>query len=332
MAPDDNIVIHVVMTEPLKLEHKEKFRQLEQMFPKVKFVIYSGIFVQQHITQAFPMTDGWHTIGGGPGWLIQGMAARLLLDKILPTSIHKIIYLDGDILVFDSLRDLWNKLPKENYAVAGVCDGCRKGPHIYPSDTQIALIRDLQVYCPGVSFPFYVHSAVLVFDLGMIRQEGLFPKVIAWMMRYHPIFPDQDAINAVLNGRILECEGKWATFSGTSFNCSPAIQKSIPDAAIIHFCGHPKPWVKPYKIINGRWWQPKRWPILWKYLTLQPPTLWHQYRQASPWKHTKGALFVELFGTWEDCKIFIPVFAIIATIFALLLLGIYHFCLWRQKK
>jgi lipopolysaccharide biosynthesis glycosyltransferase len=309
MDSRDSIIFHIVMTEILHPEHREKFQQLEKLFP-VKFKIYDDALTAQHIAEAFPMTDGWHKIGCD-AWHLQGMASRLVLDKILSPSIHKVIYLDTDILVFSSLRELWNKLPQEPYAIAGVCDGCM-GPHIYPSRVQRERIKDLQIYCPGVSFPFYVHSAVLVFDLDVIRQERLFPKVIEWMMCYHPVFPDQDALNAVLNGRILECEGKWATI------IRPIIQNPIKDAAISHLGGQPKPWAKPHKVINGRWWQPKRWPILWKYITLQPPTLWHQYRQDSPWKHSKWAMLGELFSTWNDAKVFLSTFSVII-IFMLLL-------------
>jgi lipopolysaccharide biosynthesis glycosyltransferase len=323
MDPGDRIVFHVVMTEVLHPEHREKFQQLESLFP-VKFEIYDDALIAQRITEAFPMTDGWYKIGED-AWHLQGMASRLVLDKILPSSIHKVIYLDTDVLAFSSLRKLWNKLPQEPYVIAGICDGC-VDPHIYPSKHQRVNIKKLQVYCPDVSFPFYVHSAVLVLDLDIIRKEILFPKVIEWMMHYRPTYPDQDALNAVLNGRILECEGEWGIFS------RPAMQSPIKDVAISHFAGQPKPWAKPHKVINGRWWQPKRWPILWKYITLQPPTLWHQYRQESPWKYSKWVILKELFGTWNDAKIFLSVFSVII-IFMLLLAKIFRIPhRWTENK
>jgi lipopolysaccharide biosynthesis glycosyltransferase len=70
------------------------------------------------------LPNGWQRIGQD-AWPIK--AARLVLDKILPETIHKVIYLDGDILVLDSLKDLWQKLPKENYAIAGIKRRKRKG-------------------------------------------------------------------------------------------------------------------------------------------------------------------------------------------------------------
>ena len=43
-------------------------------------------------------TNGWNPI----------VLARLLLDKILPSGISKIIYLDGDTIVRGNILDLWN--------------------------------------------------------------------------------------------------------------------------------------------------------------------------------------------------------------------------------
>lgn len=46
---------------------------------------------------------------------------RCLLATILPETIEKVVYMDCDVLVLQSLRDLWNT-PMENIAVAGVQD------------------------------------------------------------------------------------------------------------------------------------------------------------------------------------------------------------------
>jgi len=41
MAPEDSVVIHIVMTEPFTTDHRKKFRQLERIFaPRVKIVFY----------------------------------------------------------------------------------------------------------------------------------------------------------------------------------------------------------------------------------------------------------------------------------------------------
>jgi lipopolysaccharide biosynthesis glycosyltransferase len=313
------------MTEPLKPEHREKFQQLENLFPKIQIQIHDDERTIQCIAEALIMPSGWLKIGID-AWPVKGMAARLVLDKILPETLHKVIYLDGDILVFDSLKDLWQKLPKENYAIAGIADNCRD-PVIFPSQATLERLRELHIYCPDVSFPLYINSGVLVMDLDILRRENLFSDVIAWLVRYRPLRVDQDAINVILHDRILECEGKWDVFPN-----SPTTKKPVPGAAIMHYAGRPKPWIPipPHQIIDNRWWQPKNWPNLWKYITLQPLTLWHQYRQESPWRHSKAALLAELFGTSKDRKIFIPFLGMILGIAALPFLGI-SFYVWKRR-
>ncbi|MDR2420352.1 MAG: hypothetical protein LBD40_03560, partial [Puniceicoccales bacterium] len=320
-APEDEVVIHVVMTETLKQEHREKFQQLENLFSNVQIQIHDDERTIQCIAQALIMPNGWLKISDLP---VKGMAARLVLDKILPETIHKVIYLDGDILVLDSLKDLWQKLPKENYAIAGIADSCCD-PAIFPSQGIMDRLCELHIYCPDISFPLYINSGVLVLDLDILRRENLFSDVIAWMLHYRSLRPDQDAINVVLHDRILECEGKWNVFPPHRL----AIKEPLPGIAIMHYAGSPKPWVAPHRIIDNRWWQPNRWPILWKHITLQPPTLWHQYRQESPWKHSKATLLAELFGTHQDCKIFIPFLGMILGIVVLLFLSLSYIFLRR---
>jgi lipopolysaccharide biosynthesis glycosyltransferase len=301
MDPRDKITVHVVMTETLHKWHRKKFRQLEQMFfPRASIVVYDTDDTIQQILQALNGINGKH-------WGISA-SARLTLDKILPKNLNKVIYLDGDILAFSSLKALWHKLPCSPYAVAGVKDGYCETPHLCSKEMQKNKIQGIQVQNPGSLFSFYINSGILVFDLNRIRQENLFSKTIAWAIEHKPIFPDQDAINSVFHDQILELEGKWNTFGNHS------MQHPIPDAAIVHFVGQPKPWnQRPCEVIK------QRPSTLINYLFLQRPTssIWHRYRQESPWKHSKcyskWSLFLEFFQTKNDRKIFIPIFAVIIT-------------------
>jgi len=119
-APDDHLVIHIVMAEPLKPEHKEKFRQLETMFPQeVKVQIHDDEHTIQMIDKALEIPYGWRKMGKD-ACFNKGMGTRLVLDNILPQELSKVIYLDSDVLVFDSLKNLWQKLPKTSYAVGGI--------------------------------------------------------------------------------------------------------------------------------------------------------------------------------------------------------------------
>jgi hypothetical protein len=228
-APNDEIILHIVACEPLDEGHKEKFRQLGVMFPGTQVVIYDEPEHLRIIDESISEADG---LGWGKGGL-----TILTLDKILPVDISKVICLDGDILVYTSLIDFWQKLPRSPYYVAGVRDHYNDDPTNLDEVTQnyfLARMRKL-IADTGILPSFYINSGVLLFDLKHTRKHAIFPKIIRWIVERHPSFPDQDGINFGYQGRILECRGKWNTF------CYPLTQH--PDIVIAHFAGlHRKPW------------------------------------------------------------------------------------------
>jgi lipopolysaccharide biosynthesis glycosyltransferase len=242
-APDEDIVIHIVGTETLALEHREKFFELERLFSQIQIRIYDDESNQKILTDSLRVPDV-RTTGGVYNWPIRSVAARLVLDKILPNALDKVIYLDGDLLVLGSLKDLWNKLPNENYAIAGIPESCLD---LHRSDRQSPQekehISDLQQQSGDFSIPIgsYINSGVLVLNLNIIRQDNLFPETIKWLMVHSPKRPDQDAINFQLRGRILRCEGKWNW--RRDWRCPNGEHPTI-----LHF--GPKPWRLPEKLDN----------------------------------------------------------------------------------
>jgi lipopolysaccharide biosynthesis glycosyltransferase len=301
-APDDRLVIHVVMTEPLPEDHRRKFQLLEHLFPGQVIVhIYDDMEKMQCLLQSLEGVDCGE-------WRSMAIFGRLLLDKILPETLPKVLYLDGDILVLSSLRELWDKLPFENYAAAGVPDGFLYTPEEIEK-VEGGGLYGLVTYdfISGAPIPirtlYHINSGVLLFDLSVIRKEQLFSETIKYAINYQPTFPDQDSINALFHGRILECNGKWNTYSGST--------RPPADVAVIHFMScFPRPWaINPYKLV-GCWWQPKHWFYLLRHMT-QSPTLWHRYRQESPWRHSAWSLFQEMFSTKRDLAILALVVAIV---------------------
>lgn len=55
-------------------------------------------------------TTGWNSI----------VLARLVVDKLLPKDIKRILYLDGDTIVRGSLEELWNQELGENILAASI--------------------------------------------------------------------------------------------------------------------------------------------------------------------------------------------------------------------
>jgi lipopolysaccharide biosynthesis glycosyltransferase len=229
-----------------------------------------------------------------------GALLRLSLDTILPSDLDKVLYLDSDTLVLSSLRELWNKLPYEDYAIVGSC------PH--PSDRELLekALRE-QKLNPKGRFPCRINSGVLLLDLRRIREENLLSQSISWLREHNGLarFPDQDAINAAFRGRILMCETRYGTYSRNEAEWS-AYDKSekerdihdptkstipdIPYAVILHFVCPYKPWNQKLRRIA----EVLHLSVM-EYIALKPPTTWHRFLQESPWKKPKYSLFLDFF-------------------------------------
>lgn len=151
--------------------------------------------------------------------------ARLLLPTLLPDSIERVIYLDADTLVLDRLADLWNT-PLGSNAIAGMPDSGG-----LPMEERRG----------GYRFTFnpYVNSGVLLFNLPIWRHDYLHKMAISFV-RQHPnlALPDQTAINAVCDGRIVSLGVEWDFMPADNKRGMKWITPRI-----VHWTGAMKPWV-----------------------------------------------------------------------------------------
>lgn len=155
---------------------------------------------------------------------------RILLPDLLPEDVHKVIYLDGDICVNEDLKNLYD-IDLENYP-AGLASNI----------TFVQLISKKKL-----NFEYY-NSGVILMDLDMWRKEKISKEMIDFIDKYMPLFlngeiylyPDQDLINIVLNGRIKKLPQKW-----NNQTIRRIVLDDIYDGGIVHFIGDKKPWNYP---------------------------------------------------------------------------------------
>lgn len=115
--------------------------------------------------------------------------ARLFLPSIFP-DMERILYLDADTLIADSLMPLWEAGLGEKAAIGGVPD-CIGKKH----KENIGL---------AAGDP-YINAGVILFDLCKMRECGAEAGFTEYLKRYGGKkipFTDQGVINAVLKGRI----------------------------------------------------------------------------------------------------------------------------------
>ena len=168
---------------------------------------------------------------------------RLISDKLLPAGLSRVLYLDIDMIVTDSLLPIWQTDLGES-ACAAVTD---------PG-------TDLQEFAQrfGLQGPSdYFNAGMILFDLDIVRRETLFQKALDALQADPETFTyaDQDALNVVYWGRWHALDPSYnfqRKFLMAMFPFESRFAASDSAPKIIHYTMAQKPW-KPDE------WHPYRW-------------------------------------------------------------------------
>jgi lipopolysaccharide biosynthesis glycosyltransferase len=183
---------------------------------------------------------------------------RCFLTKILPEKISKVIYLDCDLLVLQSLKSLW-EVEISDYALAAVED---MNSAFTDKHRRLGLPEEFT----------YFNAGVLLINLDYWRKNCVLQRMINWLEsnRHRIVAHDQDLLNALLHNEIAYLPHRWNMQEGmlrrrrhTLPSSDNILNSEIPHSAIIHFAGKHKPWhekcINPYKAV------------------------WEHYTDKSPW-------------------------------------------------
>lgn len=168
--------------------------------------------------------------------------ARLVLSDLLPASIRRVIYLDGDLLVLRELDALWHT------DLGGACVGAVRDAWIDKVIQGCSMdAADASPDIPKVEK--YFNAGVLLIDLDRWRAQGIGAKALQYLAE-HPRTPysDQDALNVALDGNWAAVSGDW-NFQG---HISTRISKLPQPPAIVHFITGAKPWMREHGTPNER--------------------------------------------------------------------------------
>jgi len=165
---------------------------------------------------------------------------RLLLPRLLPATVERVIYLDCDVVVESSLRPLWN-LDLQGMPVAAVRDA--GSPFAAgPLGTDW---RDLRL---NPDSP-YLNTGVLVLALDTWRRAELSERALEVLRTSTPRWGDQDGINAILQGKWFELPRRWNLQTADAVGTGIAwalwnedVRDANADPAIVHYTERDKPW------------------------------------------------------------------------------------------
>ena len=124
---------------------------------------------------------------------------RLFLDKLLPETVDKVLYLDGDVLNTGSLNKLWN-IDMDGLCAAAVIDCI--GEKYYDV---LGLSKEAK----------YCNSGVILFNLIEWRNQKMDNKVREYVHANngYVFFMEQTVFNAVMQGKIKILHPKYNTYS-----------------------------------------------------------------------------------------------------------------------
>ena len=166
---------------------------------------------------------------------------RLLAPEILPENVDRVLYLDPDISVINSLSPLYNIDLKDNYiAAAGHFDGFLNWYN--KKRLGVKHTRD------------YINSGVLLMDLVALRRLKNMHQIFEYVEKNASKLwlGDQDTVNAFYDGKILVLDTTKYNLDEKTFE--KYLKKKKLDAqwvknntVIVHYDGKNKPWKGVYE-------------------------------------------------------------------------------------
>ncbi|WP_314737388.1 glycosyltransferase family 8 protein [Limosilactobacillus urinaemulieris] len=190
---------------------------------------YHPVMVKQSLFENAPVTDRYPTT----------IYYRLLAHQMLPHDLHKILYLDADILCINDLSSLYNTVLGSNLFASAI--------HASLTNTT-DVINKIRLQNFGAEG--YYNSGVLLMNLDLMRQEVDADQIFDYIRRHILLLPDQDVLNALYSERIKTIPDQLYNFDTRNGKIYETISLGewdldwvIKNTVILHYCGREKPWL-----------------------------------------------------------------------------------------
>lgn len=170
---------------------------------------------------------------------------RLLAGEILPASVHKVLYLDPDVVIKKDLSEFYD-IDISNYTVAG-------GTHLY------GLIEKGNLLRLGMKkTSHYINAGILLINLDNWRKNVTLNQILSFISENYKklLLADQDVINVLFEHSCLRIDERRYNLDEKTFKAyskKSAGKNRInldwvkENTTVIHYNGKQKPWhEKPY--------------------------------------------------------------------------------------
>lgn len=200
--------------------------------------------------------------------------ARLFIDQLLPDSVDRVMYMDGDMLALTDISALWHT-NLGSYPLAAVQD---------PVAGRVGQSAQM-VHWQGWDVPdgtSVFNAGLMLIDLPAWRTKKIAQHAITVARQYpeRMKYWDQCALNYVIRGDYLELDPTWNVLPFVFYppHCNDVIyepelmQRSIHNPKILHYGGTWRPWKGA-----GRHWREAEF---YRYLYR---TAWRNEVYCAPW-------------------------------------------------
>jgi lipopolysaccharide biosynthesis glycosyltransferase len=193
--PEDELTFYC-FSDKLSAGVCRLFRQLEQQW---KFTLHF-IDIDASILQPLPDFHGNRTT-----------YSRLIMARLLPDSLEKILYLDCDMIVTSSLSELFATDIEGKYA-AVVIEAVSM-PHL----------ASLNLQHP------YFNAGMLLFNLKQYRQDQMEEKAFDFAEKHRKmlLFADQDIFNPIFGNHVVYVPIKWNCIQHHRITFFPKVSRCI---------------------------------------------------------------------------------------------------------
>ncbi len=227
----EDITFHILIDESVNDEQKKQLTHVlcNQQHQIAFHLIEGDIFA------------GFPQLGKVKKYITQATYYRLIIADLLPQDIHRVIYMDGDIIVRKSLKELWDT-DIDGFAVGTVTD-MAEDKHDYKR-----LGYDKKYG--------YFNAGVLLINLDYWRENDL-KSVFFNLIANEPqriVLHDQDVMNITLYDKKKDLPFIYNAQSGFFHHQEHTelgkkydeywsqLKQAITDPVIIHYADKIKPW------------------------------------------------------------------------------------------
>lgn len=234
---NENILFHFIVNDTVTAPLKEQLARITKSYNNKNI---SFITIDDNDIKDLPLPLKRYTAS---------VYYRMYLAKIFPDNIHKVLFLDGDIIIRDSLKPLW-ETDISDVAVGVVPD---------MGDANMDFYNRLQYdSCKG-----YFNGGVLLLNLDYWRTHNVLERLLDYLRKYPDRirFNDQDVMNVVLQDEKKILPLKYNMQEGFLYKRNQNFEwrkygndwkDAIKNPTIIHYTHEIKPWYKgcPHPYIN----------------------------------------------------------------------------------